>query len=136
MSIERARKARVRAQSSSSATKRRLGQIDHPRCTSPSRCSMWQRVATIDLDLAAEKLHPLHREQARLGAARPTISTFRRIFCVARGATLKLDENEAIEFAGFAEAVGAAEHTHDFRGGGYARHRQLSHRLAHSMPIR
>ncbi len=35
-------------------------------------------------------------------------------FCVARGATLKLDENEAIEFAGFAEAVGAVEQSHDF----------------------
>ena len=30
-------------------------------------------------------------------------------FCVARGPTLRLDENEAIEFAGFAEAVGAVE---------------------------
>jgi chromosome partitioning protein len=35
-------------------------------------------------------------------------------FCVARGSTLKLDENEAIEFAGFAEAVGAVEQSHDF----------------------
>ena len=35
-------------------------------------------------------------------------------FCVARGDTLKLDENEAIEFAGFAEAIGAVEQSHDF----------------------
>jgi chromosome partitioning protein len=35
-------------------------------------------------------------------------------FCVARGSTLRLDENEAIEFAGFAEAVGAVERSHDF----------------------
>ena len=35
-------------------------------------------------------------------------------FCVARGSTLKLDENEAIEFAGFAEAVASVEQTHDF----------------------
>ena len=35
-------------------------------------------------------------------------------FCVARGSTLKLDENEAIEFAGFAEAVSAVEQSHDF----------------------
>ena len=35
-------------------------------------------------------------------------------FCIARGTTLKLDENEAIEFAGFAEAVSSVEQTHDF----------------------
>jgi chromosome partitioning protein len=35
-------------------------------------------------------------------------------FCVARGSALRLDENEAIEFAGFAEAVGAVERSHDF----------------------
>jgi chromosome partitioning protein len=35
-------------------------------------------------------------------------------FCVGRGATLRLDENEAIEFEGFAQAIGAVEHTHDF----------------------
>ena len=35
-------------------------------------------------------------------------------FCVASGSTLKLDENEAIEFSGFAEAVGAVEQSHDF----------------------
>src|SRR5205823_4631892 len=33
---------------------------------------------------------------------------------VARGTTFKLDENEAVEFAGFAEAVSSVEHTHDF----------------------
>src|SRR5262249_59144734 len=35
-------------------------------------------------------------------------------FCVARGSALRLDENEAIEFAGFAEAIGAVEQSHDF----------------------
>jgi chromosome partitioning protein len=35
-------------------------------------------------------------------------------FCVTKGATLRLEENEAIEFAGFAEAVGAVEQSHDF----------------------
>jgi chromosome partitioning protein len=33
---------------------------------------------------------------------------------VARGTTLKLDENESVEFAGFAEAVSAVERSHDF----------------------
>ena len=35
-------------------------------------------------------------------------------FCVARGSTLKLDENETIEFSGFSEAVTAVEQSHDF----------------------
>jgi chromosome partitioning protein len=33
---------------------------------------------------------------------------------VARGSALRLDENEAIEFTGFAEAVSAVEKSHDF----------------------
>ena len=35
-------------------------------------------------------------------------------FSVARGTTLQLDENEAIEFTGFAEAIEAVESSHDF----------------------
>ena len=35
-------------------------------------------------------------------------------FCVARGSALRLDENEAIEFSGFAEAVTAVEKSHEF----------------------
>src|SRR5436190_21987215 len=54
-------------------------------------------------------------------------------FCVARGPTLRLDENEAIEFAGFAEAVGAVERSHDFVVVDTAGTDNYLTRLAHSM---
>src|ERR1041384_1781596 len=31
-----------------------------------------------------------------------------------RGETLKIEENETVEFAGFADAITSVEHTHDF----------------------
>src|SRR5581483_8260073 len=49
----------------------------------------WRKRAEIDLEI------PIH-------------------YCIARGTSIKLDENEAIEFAGFAEAIAAVEKTHDF----------------------
>ncbi len=54
-------------------------------------------------------------------------------FCVARGPALRLDENEAIEFAGFAEAVGAVERSHDFVVVDTAGADNYLTRLAHSM---
>jgi chromosome partitioning protein len=72
-----------------------------------------QRVATIDLDSRQRSLtryvenRRLWARHGRLGLKVPTH------FCVARGSALRLDENEAIEFAGFAEAVGAVEKSHD-----------------------
>src|SRR2546423_3453938 len=60
-----------------------------------------QRVATVDLD-SRQKSFTHYVENRRawaksagLGLALPTH------FCIARGATVRLDENEAIEFAGF-----------------------------------
>jgi chromosome partitioning protein len=73
-----------------------------------------QRVATIDLDSRQRTFtHYIDNRRgwarhARIGLEMPVH------FCVAQGATLRLDENEAVEFAGFAEAVGAVEHSHDF----------------------
>src|SRR5262245_61436486 len=73
-----------------------------------------QRVATIDLD-SRQKSFTHYIENRRGWAKRAGIQLKVPVhFCVARGATLKLDENEAIEFAGFAEAVGAVEQSHDF----------------------
>src|SRR3954447_13424947 len=73
-----------------------------------------QRVATIDLDSRQRSL-TRYMENRRLWAryARVDLKVPMH-FCVARGAALRLDENEAIEFAGFAEAVTAVEHSHDF----------------------
>ena len=93
-----------------------------------------QRVATIDLDFAAEELHPLHREPPRLGQARPArsriaVALLRR----ARRRRCWLDENEAIEFNGFAAAIDAVEHTHDFIVIDTPGHDSYLMRLAHSM---
>src|SRR5262245_7756644 len=73
-----------------------------------------QRVATIDLD-SRQKSFTHYIENRRDWAKRAGVELKVPVhFCVARGSTLKLDENEAIEFTGFAEAVGAVEQSHDF----------------------
>ena len=73
-----------------------------------------QRVATIDLD-SRQKSFTHYIENRRGWARRAGIELKVPVhFCVASGSTLKLDENEAIEFSGFAEAVGAVEQSHDF----------------------
>jgi chromosome partitioning protein len=73
-----------------------------------------QRVATIDLD-SRQKSLTRYLEHRRAWAARAGIELRVPVhFCVGRGATLRLDENEAIEFEGFAQAIGAVEHIHDF----------------------
>jgi len=73
-----------------------------------------QRVATIDLDSRQRSLTRYlenRRSWARHARIALKVPTH---FCVARGSALRLDENEAIEFAGFAEAIGAVEQSHDF----------------------
>jgi chromosome partitioning protein len=73
-----------------------------------------QRVATIDLDSRQQSFtHYIENRRAWARRARLDLKIPMHV-CVARGCTLKLDENEAIEFAGFAEAVSSVEHTHDF----------------------
>ena len=73
-----------------------------------------QRVATIDLDSRQRSL-TRYLENRRVWARHARIDLkLPTHFCVDRGATLRLDENEAIEFAGFAEAVGGIEQSHDF----------------------
>jgi chromosome partitioning protein len=73
-----------------------------------------QRVATIDLDSRQRSFtHCVENRRAWAKHARVDLKLPVH-FCVARGAKLKLDENEAIEFAGFAEAIAAVEQSHDF----------------------
>ncbi len=73
-----------------------------------------QKVATIDLDSRQGSFthYVANRrawgQRARLDLELPVH------FCVSRGEGLKIEENEAVEFAGFAQAVTAVEHTHDF----------------------
>jgi len=73
-----------------------------------------QRVATIDLDSRQKSL--THYVENRATWAR-RCGGFLRItthFCVAAAARGRLDENEATEFARFAEAIAAAEQNYDF----------------------
>ena len=73
-----------------------------------------QRVATIDLD-SRQKTFTHYIEHRRAWARHARIELKVPMhFCVAQGTTLKLDENEAIEFEGFAAAVAAIERSHDF----------------------
>jgi chromosome partitioning protein len=73
-----------------------------------------QRIATIDLD-SRQKTFTHYLENRRAWARHARIDLKVPVhFCVTQGATLRLDENEAIELAGFAEAVGAVEQSHDF----------------------
>ena len=73
-----------------------------------------QRVATIDLDSRQKSFtHYIDNRRAWAKRAQTDIRVPAH-FCVARGLTLKLDENEQIEFSGFAEAVTAVEQSHDF----------------------
>ena len=76
--------------------------------------NLGQRLATIDLDSRQRSLTRC-MENRRVWARHAHIELKAPThFCVARGAAPRLDENEAIEFAGFAEAVGAVERSHDF----------------------
>jgi chromosome partitioning protein len=73
-----------------------------------------QRVATIDLD-SRQKSFTRYIDNRRAWARHARLNLKLPVhFCVARGTTLKLDENESIEFASFAEAVSAVERSHDF----------------------
>ena len=73
-----------------------------------------QRVATIDLDSRQRSLtHYL--DNRRRWVKHASIDLKAPVhFAIARGTALKLDENEAIEFAGFAEAIDRVEQSHDF----------------------
>src|SRR5262245_12872458 len=76
--------------------------------------NMGQRVATIDLD-SRQKTFTHYIDHRRAWAARAGLPLKVPVhFCITRGARLRLDENEAIEFGGLVEAVESVEHSHDF----------------------
>ncbi len=92
-----------------------------------------QRVASIDLDLHQRSL-TYYVENRRAWAKRCGISlAIPDHFCVARGTTAKLEDNETIEFAGFVDALTAVEQTHDFIVVDTAGTDSHLTRLAHSM---
>jgi chromosome partitioning protein len=92
-----------------------------------------QRVASIDLDLR-QKSFTHYIENRRNWAKYSGIHlALPAHFSVARGTTQKLDENEAIEFTGFVDALTAVEQTHDFIVVDTAGSDTHLTRLAHSM---
>ena len=73
-----------------------------------------QRVASIDLDSRQKSLtHYIEnrRAWAERSGAKLELPTHHHIM---RASGVNLEQNEAAEFAGFAEAITAIEHTHDF----------------------
>jgi chromosome partitioning protein len=73
-----------------------------------------QRVATIDLD-SRQKTLTHYVENRRAWARRAGIALeLPTHYHVRRGEGVRVDENETKEFSGFAEAIAAAEHSHDF----------------------
>ena len=92
-----------------------------------------QRVATIDLDLRQKTLtHYVENRRvwAKHSGSSLGIPTH---FCVARGSTQNLEDNETIEFAGFVDALTAVEQGHDFIVVDTAGSDNHLTRLAHSM---
>src|SRR5262245_61295081 len=73
-----------------------------------------QRVATIDLDSRQKSFtHYIEHRRAWARHARLDLEVPAH-FCVQRGYGPKVEENEALEFRSFADAVTNVEHTHDF----------------------
>jgi chromosome partitioning protein len=73
-----------------------------------------QRVATIDLD-SRQRSFTHYIENRRSWAKRAKLDlAVPEHHCVARGEGTKIDDNEAVEFSGFASAITAVEHNHDF----------------------
>src|SRR6202171_4033397 len=73
-----------------------------------------QRVATIDLD-SRQKSFTHYIENRRDWAERSGIALeVPRHYDVARVEGRVVEENEAAEFANFADAIGEVEHSHDF----------------------
>ena len=85
-----------------------------------------QRVAP-SISIPGRRASPITSKIGATGRSAPASSSkCRRISASRAATTLKLDENEAIEFAGFAEAIDRGRADPRFRRGRYARHRQLS----------
>jgi len=92
-----------------------------------------QRVATIDLD-SRQKTFTHYVENRRDSAKRSGVAlAVPDHYCVARGEGVRVDENEAAEFAGFAAAINEVEHSHDFVVIDTPGNDTYLMRLAHSM---
>src|SRR5690348_11320643 len=92
-----------------------------------------QRVATIDLDSRQKTF--THYVENRRDAARRTGAPLEvpDHFAIARGEGVRVDENEAAEFSGFAAAINEVEHAFDFVVVDTPGNDTYLMRLAHSM---
>src|SRR6187551_932729 len=92
-----------------------------------------QRVATIDLDSRQKTF--THYIENRRDAARRGVGALEvpDHFAIARAEGIRVDENEAAEFGGFAAAINTVEHTHDFVVVDTPGNDTYLMRLAHSM---
>src|SRR5689334_8128397 len=92
-----------------------------------------QRVATIDLD-SRQQTFTHYVENRRATAKRSGIALeLPHHYCVERGEGVRVDENEAAEFSGFAAAINEVEHTYDFVVVDTPGNDSYLMRLAHSM---
>jgi chromosome partitioning protein len=92
-----------------------------------------QRVATIDLD-SRQGTFTRYVDNRRDGARRAGAALeIPDHFTIARAEGVRVDENETAEFAGFAAAINAVEHTHDFVVVDTPGNDTYLMRLAHSM---
>src|SRR6187397_1752159 len=92
-----------------------------------------QRVATIDLD-GRQKTFTHYVENRRDCAKRIGVALeVPDHYAIARSDGLRVDENEAAEFAGFAAAINEVEHSHDFVVIDSPGNDTYLMRLAHSM---
>src|SRR5437588_754250 len=92
-----------------------------------------QRVATIDLD-SRQKTFTHYVENRRNCAQRSGVALeVPEHYRVARADGVRVDENEAAEFAGFAAAINEVEHSHDFVVIDTPGNDTYLMRLAHSM---
>ena len=74
--------------------------------------NLGQRVATIDLDLRQKSLtHYVENRRQWARHCRVELATPTH-FCVPRGCTQNLEDNEAIEFTGFVDALTSVEDSH------------------------
>ncbi len=92
-----------------------------------------QRVATVDLDLRQKSLTHYIDNRRVWGKHSGTMLALPVHYAVPRGSAQKLEDNEAIEFTAFVDALTAVEQTHDFIVVDTAGSDSHLTRLAHSM---
>lgn len=73
-----------------------------------------QRVATVDIDSRQKSLSRYVANRKNWAKKTGILLEMPNPFVIDRGNTRSVDDNEAAEFAGFAAAITAIEHNHDF----------------------